>query len=120
MKSAPAIIQTIDARATFLRLPNSPVAKMVLRCASPQADRNALTSLKSSRQFCVSTCLREITISISLAPAATLSLISNNRVLKGDRPAGKPVETAATGMPLLPRAVIAVPIISWYTHIAPT
>lgn len=51
MKSAPAIIQTIDARATFLRLPNSPVAKIVLRCASPQAERNALTSLKVPASF---------------------------------------------------------------------
>ena len=42
IKSAPAIIQTIDALATLAKLPNSPVAKMVFRWAGPHALRNAL------------------------------------------------------------------------------
>ena len=44
MKSAPAIMHTRLARATFLSVPSSPVARMVLMCASPQASRMARTS----------------------------------------------------------------------------
>ena len=40
-----------------------------------------------------------MTMSISFAPAATLALISAIRKFKGVNPAGKPVETAATGIP---------------------
>src|SRR5690606_26889107 len=59
-------------------------------------------------------------MSISPAPAATERVISSTLVLKGDNPAGKPVETAATGTPLPLRACTAAGTISWYTHTAPT
>jgi len=39
MKSAPAIMQTIDALATLRIVANSPVARMVLMRESPQASR---------------------------------------------------------------------------------
>ena len=39
MKSAPAIMQTRLARATLRSVPSSPVAKIALTCASPQAAR---------------------------------------------------------------------------------
>ena len=44
MKSAPAIIATMLARATSRRVPNSPVARIALRWAGPQAARKALIS----------------------------------------------------------------------------
>ena len=45
MKSAPAIIQTIEARATLVKVPSSPVEIIVFMCTSPQACRKALISL---------------------------------------------------------------------------
>ena len=59
-------------------------------------------------------------MSISAAPAATDCSISAMRRGRGDRPAGKPVETAATGIPLPRKASTAGAIISWYTQTAPT
>ncbi|MGY4452559.1 hypothetical protein ACVWZR_007219 [Bradyrhizobium sp. i1.3.1] len=44
MKSAPAIMQTIDALATLRSVLRSPVARIVFRCASPQAARKSRTS----------------------------------------------------------------------------
>ena len=44
MKSAPAIMQTWLATATLRRVASSPVARIVLRCAGPQASRKARTS----------------------------------------------------------------------------
>ena len=58
-------------------------------------------------------------MSISRAPARTLSPISAMRRRKGDRPAGKPVETAATGMDVPSSARTAAGTISWYTQTAP-
>jgi hypothetical protein len=54
-----------------------------------------------------------ITTSISSAPAATEARISPSRVSSGVRPAGKPVETAATGTPLPSSAATAVGTIAW-------
>lgn len=44
MKSAPAIMQTADARATLVYVPSSPVARMALTWAAPQASRKARIS----------------------------------------------------------------------------
>ena len=44
MKSAPAIMQTREARATLRSDPNSPVARIAFTCASPQAARNSFIS----------------------------------------------------------------------------
>jgi len=60
------------------------------------------------RPIAVSTWARVMTISISRAPAATEAWISSSRCANGDRPAGKPVETAATGTPLPSSARTAV------------
>jgi hypothetical protein len=51
-------------------------------------------------------------MSISAAPAATDSSISRTRVSNGLNPAGKPVDTAATGIPLPANAATAGAIIS--------
>ncbi len=44
MKSAPASMQTSEALATLVCVASSPVPRMVLMWASPQAFRMALTS----------------------------------------------------------------------------
>jgi hypothetical protein len=44
MKSAPAIMQTSDARATLRSVASSPVARMLFMCAGPHASRKARTS----------------------------------------------------------------------------
>ena len=61
-----------------------------------------------------------MTMSISRAPAATLARISSIRCCSGLRPAGKPAETAATGIVLPARASTAVGTSAWYTQTAPT
>ena len=82
-------------------------------CASPQASRKARTSSYSACQFPVSTWARVMTMSISSAPAATEAWISAIRCSKGESPAGKPVETAATGMPEPSSASTAVSTKAW-------
>ncbi len=76
-------------------------------CAGPQASRNRRTSSWSACQSRVSTCRREITMSISAAPAATEASISRTRSSNGERPAGNPVDTAATGIPVPSSAATA-------------
>jgi hypothetical protein len=44
MKSAPAIMQTSEARATLRRVFKSPVARIAFTCASPQAWRKSRIS----------------------------------------------------------------------------
>ena len=44
MKSAPAIIATIEASMTLRSVARSPVPRITLRCASPQAARMATIS----------------------------------------------------------------------------
>jgi len=45
MKSAPAIMHTSDACITFCIVPHSPVARITLMCALPQASRMSRVSL---------------------------------------------------------------------------
>src|SRR5436190_1021370 len=120
MKSAPAIIATMLARATLVSVARSPVPRIAFMCARPQASRNARTSAYSAGQSPVRTCARVITMSISCAPAATEACTSSRRCANGLSPAGKPVETAATGMPDPSSAATAVGTSAWYTHTAPT
>ena len=61
----------------------------------------------------MSTWPRVITMSISSAPAATEARISAIRCSKGDNPAGKPVDTAATGIPDPFSASTAVSTNAW-------
>ena len=108
MKSAPAIMAARLARATFVSVARSPVPRITFRCASPHASRNAFTSRYSASQSPARACARVITTSISCAPASTDARISSSRCGKGLRPAGKPAETAATGIPEPARASTAV------------
>src|SRR6266404_2825516 len=98
MKSAPAIIATRLARATFRNVSKSPVPRITFRCAGPQASLNATISSYSCCHFAPNTCARVITTSISCAPASTERRISAMRSSSGESPAGNPVETAATGI----------------------
>ncbi len=113
MKSAPAIMQTSEARCTLRSVPSSPVARMVFRCASPQASRKARTSSYSARHSPRSTCARVMTMSISAAPASTEARISSTRWRNGESPAGNPVDTAATGIPLPSSASTATGTSVW-------
>src|SRR5208337_3730051 len=61
-----------------------------------------------------------MTTSISWAPASTDRRISLTRSVSGDRPAGKPVDTAATCTPLPSSACSAVSTNVWYTQMAAT
>src|SRR5213596_1422044 len=70
MKSAPAIITTWLARATFANVARSPVPRMTFIKAGPQASRNARISSYSASHRPASACARVITTSISSAPAA--------------------------------------------------
>ncbi len=54
-----------------------------------------------------------MTMSISSAPAATDARISSRRCSSGESPAGKPVDTAATGMPEPSSASTAVATNRW-------
>src|SRR5947207_311354 len=120
MKSAPAIIATWLARATFASVARSPLPRITFMCAGPHASRNSRISSYSASQSPASACARVITTSISRAPAATDARISSTRWGRGLSPAGNPVETAATGMPEPWRAVTAAETKAWYTHTAPT
>ena len=108
MKSAPAIMATRLARATLRRVRRSPVPRITFRCDSPQASLNVAISSYNACHLPPKTCARVITTSISCAPAATERRISPTRSASGDSPAGKPVETAATWMPVPSTARTAV------------
>ena len=112
MKSAPAIIATSEARATLRRLPSSPVARIALRCAGPQAARKARISSKSACQSPVRTWRREITMSISLLHRRNAGLDLGHPQAQGRKTGRKPADTAATGMPLPASAWRAGAIIS--------
>jgi hypothetical protein len=79
MKSAPAIIATHEARATFSSVCSSPVARMAFRCAGRRLARKARSFVVERRQSCVSAWRRLMTMSTSRAPAATESSISRSR-----------------------------------------
>src|SRR5216117_872302 len=120
MKSAPAIMATWLARATFTSVARSPVPRITFMWASPQASRKARTSSYSASHAPASACARVITTSISCATAATEALISSIRWGRGFNPAGNPVDTAATGIAESCKASTASGTKAWYTHTAPT
>ena len=98
MKSAPAIIQTKEALATFRNVSKSPTPRIAFILIPLATSLKLLTSLYNFCQLFCKTKPLLITMSISFAPALIESEISFFRVKKDDNPAGKPVETAATGI----------------------
>ncbi len=113
MKSAPACMDTRLALAMLVSVASSPVPRMTFMWASPQASRKARTSSYRASHSPRSTRPRVMTMSISLAPSATEAWISARRSFMGLSPAGKPVDTAATGIPEPSRAFTAVATRPW-------
>src|SRR5580704_7972244 len=101
------------ARATFRNVSKSPVPKITFICAGPQAARNVAISSNKACHRPPNTCARVITTSISCAPASTDRRISATRSSRGDNPAGNPVDTAATLIPLPSKARSAVSTNEW-------
>ena len=108
MKSAPAIMATTAGARHVAQRRRSPVAKddlHVSRAAGFFERRDFVVQRLPSPP---KTWARVMTTSISWAPASTERRISATRSASGDSPAGKPVDTAATRMPLPSRARSAV------------
>ena len=70
MKSAPAIMATMLARATLRSVTRSPVPRITFMCADPQAALKVATSSNSACQLPPNTWARVMTTSISFAPAS--------------------------------------------------
>ena len=91
-------MHTKDALATLRIVSKSPTPNIAFILIPFATSLKLLTSLYN---FCHSFCKTKpllITISISCAPSFMESLISFFLVEKDDKPAGKPVETAAIGI----------------------
>ena len=96
MKSAPASMASQEARATLSRVASSPVSRITLRWAGPQASRTARISLKTWPYRPARNAPRSITMSISSAPARTASSVSASLTASEARPDGNAVATDAT------------------------
>ena len=93
-------MQTIDALRDVAQRLEVAGREDRLQCASPQAARKSPHLVVERRQLPVSTCSRVMTMSISSAPVRDRGLDLLELAGRcGMRPAGNPVETAATGMP---------------------
>ncbi len=83
MKSAPAAIANIEARRTASRVPNSPVSRITLRWAGPQASLTAAISSNTRSWRPARKAPRSITMSTSWAPMATTRLVSSSLTSSG-------------------------------------
>ena len=83
MTSAPAAMASIDARRVWSYDPSSPVSRMTLRWARPDASFEAAMSSKAVAKSPDRKADRLRTMSISSAPAATARRISSSRVSCG-------------------------------------
>src|SRR5436190_14117510 len=91
---------------------------MTFRCASPQASRTRTISSCTRASSPARNASREITMSISSAPAATASSVARSLMSSGTWPDGKPVATAAVFTPVPASAVLATPASAGYTQTA--
>ena len=73
---------------------------MTFRWASPQASLTRTISSMTRVSSPVRNASREMTMSISSAPAATVSSVSRTLISSDVCPAGKPVDTAAVWTPV--------------------
>jgi hypothetical protein len=108
MKSAPAAIASTLARRTLSSVPSSPVSRITLSLAGPQASLTSTTSSNTSWWRPARKAPRLITMSTSSAPASTASVTSPRRTAREAWPLGKAVATEATFTPEPPRARLAV------------
>ena len=88
MKSPPASSASQDARRTLSRVASSPVSRITLRWAGPHAALVATISSNTCRYRPARNAPRSITMSISVAPAATASRTSCSLVSSAARPTG--------------------------------
>ena len=100
MKSAPASMASIDACRTWSYEPSSAVSRMTFRCASPQASLTRTISSITRVSSPARKASREITMSISSAPAATASSVSRSLSSSEACPLGKAVATEAALTPV--------------------
>ena len=107
MKSAPAAMASMDARRTGSYPPSSPVSRMTLRWASPQASFEAATSSWTLERSPERKAERFRTMSISSAPSATALRMSSVRTSMSERPLGKAPATLATATPVPATAAVA-------------
>ena len=117
---APAFSASVLARAMSGMVASSPVSRITLSRASPQASLIAAISSKTKLYSPCRNLPREMTISISSAPFCTAYLVSRIFTSRGACPLGKAVATEATLIPELPRAAFAVFTIDGYTQMAAT
>ena len=73
---------------------------MTFRCASPHASFTRTISSITRASSPSRNASREMTMSISSAPAATVSSVSRSLMSSDVWPAGKPVDTAAVWTPV--------------------
>ena len=108
------------ARRTLSKVTNSPVSRITFKCALPHA---SFTFVISSETYWYSphkNLPREITISISSAPAFTTDFTSANLALSEVIPLGKAVATDAIFIFVPDKAFFAMGTIFGYTQIAAT
>ena len=114
MKSAPAIMQTRLARATFLSVPSSPVARiaLTLRLAAGGAKFRhfVVKRLPVAGQHVAA---GDDDVDLLRTRRDAFADLLHAQVVGGESPAGNPVETAATGMPEPSSASTAAGTISW-------
>src|ERR1035438_8726029 len=96
MKSAPDSMASHDARATLSSVDSSPVSRITLRWAGPDASRTARISSHTCPYRPERNAPRSMTMSTSSAPAATASATSASLTASEARPDGNAVATEAT------------------------
>jgi hypothetical protein len=88
------------ARRTLSYVDSSPVSRITLRWAGPEARFTSTISSKTSEYRPDRNAPRLITMSISSAPAATAARVSSSLTASGACPDGNAVATLATWIPV--------------------
>src|SRR3954449_9292156 len=117
-KSAPASIEITDAWRTWSYEPSSAVSMITFRWASPQASFTRTISSMTRWSSPERKASREMTMSISSAPAATASSVSRSLTSSEPWPEGKAVATDAVLTPVPARASRVTDTSDGYTQTA--
>ena len=111
---------SIDACRTWSYEPSSAVSMITFRWASPHTSFTRTISSITRASSPARNASREITMSISSAPAATASSVSRSFTSSDAWPDGNAVETDAAFTPVPSSASFATPTSDGYTHTAAT
>ena len=111
---------SIDAWRTWSYEPSSAVSMMTFRWASPHTSFTRTISSITRASSPERNASREMTMSISSAPAATASSVSRSFTSSDACPEGKAVDTDAARTPVPSSASRATPTSDGYTHTAAT